>query len=68
MGKTLTLHGGDAVGASPPISNFFGDEPTMKVLNMIGLTADTLGNHNFDRGSEYLRNTLIPKRSSRTSA
>ena len=61
VGKTLTLHGGDAVGASPPISNFFGDVPTMKVLNMIGLTADTLGNHNFDRGSQYLRNTLIPE-------
>jgi 2',3'-cyclic-nucleotide 2'-phosphodiesterase (5'-nucleotidase family) len=59
-GKTLILSGGDAVGATPPISNFFGDVPTMKVLNMIGLDADTLGNHNFDRGSEYLRETLIP--------
>jgi len=56
----ITLHGGDAVGASPPISNFFGDKPTMTVLNMLGLTADSLGNHNFDRGSAYLRNTLIP--------
>ena len=57
---TVTLSGGDSVGASPPISNFFGDKPTMNVLNMIGLTADTLGNHNFDRGSEYLRTQLIP--------
>jgi 2',3'-cyclic-nucleotide 2'-phosphodiesterase (5'-nucleotidase family)/predicted AlkP superfamily phosphohydrolase/phosphomutase len=56
----ITIHGGDAVGASPPISNFFGDTPTMKVLNMLGLTADSLGNHNFDRGSAYLRNVLIP--------
>ena len=59
-GKTLTLHGGDAVGASPPISNYFDDKPTMNVLNMIGLDADTLGNHNFDRGSAFLRNELIP--------
>ena len=51
----ITIHGGDAVGASPPISNFFGDKPTMTVLNMLGLTADSLGNHNFDRGSAYLR-------------
>ena len=56
----ITLSGGDAVGATPPISNFFGDTPTMQVLNMLGLSADTLGNHNFDRGSAYLRNTLIP--------
>jgi 2',3'-cyclic-nucleotide 2'-phosphodiesterase (5'-nucleotidase family)/predicted AlkP superfamily phosphohydrolase/phosphomutase len=56
----ITIHGGDAVGASPPISNFFGDRPTMTVLNMLGLTADSLGNHNFDRGSAYLRSTLIP--------
>jgi 2',3'-cyclic-nucleotide 2'-phosphodiesterase (5'-nucleotidase family) len=56
----ITLSGGDAVGATPPISNFFGDTPTMHVLNMLGLSADTLGNHNFDRGSAYLRNTLIP--------
>ncbi len=32
----------------------------MTVLNMLGLSADTLGNHNFDRGSAYLRTTLIP--------
>jgi 2',3'-cyclic-nucleotide 2'-phosphodiesterase (5'-nucleotidase family)/predicted AlkP superfamily phosphohydrolase/phosphomutase len=56
----ITLHGGDAVGASPPISNFFGDRPTMTTLNMLGLTADSLGNHNFDRGSAYLRTELIP--------
>ena len=29
MGPSLTLTGGDAVGATPPISNFFGDTPTM---------------------------------------
>ena len=59
-GSHITLAGGDSVGATPPISNFFGDKPTMKVLNMLGLSADTLGNHNFDRGSAYLRTTLIP--------
>ena len=57
---SLTLSGGDSVGASPPISNFFGDKPTMTALNLMGLSADTLGNHNFDRGSEYLRTELIP--------
>jgi 2',3'-cyclic-nucleotide 2'-phosphodiesterase (5'-nucleotidase family) len=58
--SSLTLSGGDAVGASPPISSFFGDKPTMTALNLMGLNADTLGNHNFDRGQEYLRTELIP--------
>ena len=56
----ITLAGGDSVGATPPISNFFGDKPTMTTLNMLGMSADTLGNHNFDSGSEYLRTQLIP--------
>jgi 2',3'-cyclic-nucleotide 2'-phosphodiesterase (5'-nucleotidase family) len=60
QGGSITLSGGDAVGASPPISNFFGDKPTMTVLNMLGMSADTFGNHNFDRGSTYLRTMLIP--------
>ena len=29
-------------------------------MNLMGFDADGLGNHNFDRGSAYLRNTLIP--------
>jgi 2',3'-cyclic-nucleotide 2'-phosphodiesterase (5'-nucleotidase family) len=57
---SLTLSGGDAVGATPFISSFFGDKPTITILNMLGLDADTLGNHNFDRGSAYLRTELIP--------
>src|SRR5262249_59847263 len=51
---------GDSVGATPPISAFFGDKPTIEVMNMMGIGLDGLGNHNFDRGQAYLRNTLIP--------
>lgn len=51
---------GDAVGATPPISAFFGDVPTIELMNKMGFDADGLGNHNFDRGEQYLRNTLIP--------
>ena len=32
----------------------------MTIFNMLGMSADTLGNHNFDRGSQYLRTVLIP--------
>ena len=59
-GGSIFVTGGDSVGATPPISNFFGDQPTIDALNMMGLSADTLGNHNFDRGQEYLRTVLIP--------
>ena len=59
-GGSVTMAAGDSVGATPPISAFFGDTPTIEIMNMMGFQLDGLGNHNFDRGSEYLRNTLIP--------
>ncbi|EWT01530.1 hypothetical protein N865_10185 [Intrasporangium oryzae NRRL B-24470] len=57
---SLLVAGGDSVGATPPISSFFGDTPTIQTMNDMGLSADGLGNHNFDKGSQYLRSTLIP--------
>jgi 2',3'-cyclic-nucleotide 2'-phosphodiesterase (5'-nucleotidase family) len=57
---SVTMAAGDSVGATPPISAFFGDTPTIEVMNMMGIQLDGLGNHNFDKGSAYLRNTLIP--------
>jgi 2',3'-cyclic-nucleotide 2'-phosphodiesterase (5'-nucleotidase family) len=59
-GEIVTLTAGDAVGATPPISAFFGDKPTIELMNLMGFDFDGLGNHNFDRGSDYLRNELIP--------
>jgi 2',3'-cyclic-nucleotide 2'-phosphodiesterase (5'-nucleotidase family)/predicted AlkP superfamily phosphohydrolase/phosphomutase len=57
----MTVTAGDAVGATPPISTFFGDLPTIEMMNAMGFSADGLGNHNFDRGEQYLRNELIPE-------
>jgi len=57
---SLTVAAGDSVGATPPISSFFGDTPTIELMNAMGFGADGLGNHNFDRGQAYLRGTLIP--------
>ncbi len=57
---SLTIAGGDSVGATPPISSFFGDKPTIELMNAMGFDFDGLGNHNFDQGQAYLRNTLIP--------
>jgi 2',3'-cyclic-nucleotide 2'-phosphodiesterase (5'-nucleotidase family) len=60
-GKSITVAGGDSVGATPPISNFFGDTPAIDGMNLMGFSVDGLGNHNFDRGADYLRTTLIPR-------
>jgi 2',3'-cyclic-nucleotide 2'-phosphodiesterase (5'-nucleotidase family)/predicted AlkP superfamily phosphohydrolase/phosphomutase len=57
---SITTAGGDSVGATPPISSFFGDRPTIELMNMMGFSVDGLGNHNFDRGQTYLRTMLIP--------
>ena len=62
-GGSITVAGGDSVGATPPISSFFGDTPTIDLMNLMGFSADGLGNHNFDRGEAYLRSQLIPRAS-----
>jgi len=59
-GGSITVAAGDSVGATPPISAFFGDTPTIEIMNLMGFSADGLGNHNFDKGEQYLRNTLVP--------
>ncbi|MGH2530990.1 MAG: 5'-nucleotidase C-terminal domain-containing protein [Thermomicrobiales bacterium] len=59
-GQSLTLFAGDDIGASPPISSFFGDIPTVQALTQMGVSANALGNHNFDFGSDYLREVIIP--------
>ena len=58
---SLTLTGGDSFGgATPPISNAFDDKPTPPIMNMMGVDAEAVGNHQFDRGEQFLRNELIP--------
>jgi 5'-nucleotidase len=56
--NTLTLTGGDAFGASPPLSGFFDDIPAVQAMNLMGIDADTLGNHNFDNGLPYLQEKI----------
>jgi 2',3'-cyclic-nucleotide 2'-phosphodiesterase (5'-nucleotidase family) len=58
--NSITIAAGDSVGATPPISSFFGDTPTIELMNLMGFHMDGLGNHNFDRGQAYLRFTLMP--------
>lgn len=56
--NTLTLTAGDAVGATPPVSSFFQDEPTIRVMRLMGFHADTMGNHNFDAGLSRLQSQI----------
>jgi hypothetical protein len=49
---TLHVDAGDLVGATPVLSRLFYDEPTVEVMNEIGLDVQTVGNHEFDRGQE----------------
>ena len=52
--NTLTVAAGDLIGASPLLSAAFHDEPTIDSLNRIGLDYASVGNHEFDEGSEEL--------------
>lgn len=56
--NTLLLTAGDTVGASPPLSSFFQDRPTIDWMNYVGFTADTFGNHNFDAGLARLQDQI----------
>lgn len=53
--NSVVLSAGDSVGASPVISALFHDEPTVELLNMLGVEASVVGNHEFDEGLKELR-------------
>lgn len=54
--NTMLVGGGDLVGASPFLSNYLRDEPTIAALNKLGMAVSVVGNHEFDRGvSELMR-------------
>jgi 5'-nucleotidase len=50
----LTVAAGDLISASPLASSLFLDEPTIGVLNRVGLDFAAVGNHEFDRGQQEL--------------
>ncbi len=51
---SLTVSAGDTISASPLASSLFLDEPTIGVMNRIGLDFSAVGNHEFDRGQQEL--------------
>jgi 5'-nucleotidase len=51
-GRTIRVHAGDMVGASPLISSWFHDEPSIEATNLMRFDVGTLGNHEFDEGGD----------------
>lgn len=52
---TWFVGAGDLISGSAYESSVFKDEPTIEVLNAMGLDASSVGNHEFDRGTDELR-------------
>ena len=52
--NSLFISNGDNIGASVFASSYFGDKPTIDVLNALGLKASATGNHEFDKGADDL--------------
>jgi 5'-nucleotidase len=50
VANSVVVGQGDLIGASPLASALFHDEPTIEVLNAIGVHASAAGNHEFDEG------------------
>ena len=57
---TLFVSAGDNIGASTFTSFIQEDQPTIDVLNEIGLDASALGNHEFDKGVDDLNKRVLP--------
>lgn len=55
---SVFVSGGDLIGASPLVSALFRDEPTIEVMNLLGLTLSAAGNHEFDHGVAELQRQI----------
>jgi 5'-nucleotidase len=56
--NSIVVSTGDLVGASPLTSGLFLDEPTIEVMNRVGLELNAVGNHEFDRGADELQRLM----------
>ncbi len=53
-GHTLRFTSGDSYGATPPLVSVFNETPAIITERLLGMSADTFGNHNFDKGYEHV--------------
>ncbi len=59
--NTIFLSAGDNIGASTFTSFIQNDQPTLDVLNHIGLDVSAFGNHEFDQSQEDVNERVIPE-------
>lgn len=52
---STTVAAGDLIGATPLVSAYFLDEPTIRALSLAGLELAAVGNHEFDKGGAELK-------------
>ncbi|KGN35857.1 5'-nucleotidase [Knoellia flava TL1] len=52
--SSLTVAAGDLIGGSPFLSGMFHDEPAVESLNEMKLDVSSVGNHEFDEGTDEL--------------
>ncbi len=52
--QSLTVSAGDMISASQLASSLYLDEPSIGVMNRIGVDFNAVGNHEFDRGQREL--------------
>ena len=57
--NSLIVGAGDLIGASTFASAVANDQPTIDVMNQIGMDASAVGNHEFDKGWPDLRDRVI---------
>lgn len=55
---TLAVCSGGSFGASQPLAGLFDDVPAILAMNLMGVDADTLGNHNFNHGLATLQRLI----------
>ncbi|MBK6887577.1 MAG: bifunctional metallophosphatase/5'-nucleotidase [Tetrasphaera sp.] len=53
-GHSLTVAAGDLIGGSTFLSGMFHDEPSIESINTLGLSVSSVGNHEFDEGTDEL--------------
>ena len=57
--NSLVVGAGDLIGASVFASAVANDQPTIDVMNEVGMDASAVGNHEFDKGWPDLRDRVI---------
>ncbi len=58
--NTLLVGAGDLIGASEFASAVAQDQPTIDVMNALGMATSAVGNHEFDQGFADLTDRVVP--------